>query len=101
MSKFTRFLRHGWRHKYVWAIVIFIAIVGFLDPNSFWNRRVHRQRIRELKADIRHYQEMYAEDTQRLHELDSNPDAMKKIAREKYFMKTAEEDVFVIHTNEE
>ena len=68
MSKFTRFLRYGWRHKYFWAIAIFVAVVGFLDPNSFWNRRLHKERISELKADISRYQHMYAEDTRRLRE---------------------------------
>ena len=33
-----------------------------------------------------------------LEELKRNPDAMKRIAREKYFMKTANEDIYVIRT---
>ena len=99
-SLHERFLRYGWRHKYFWAIAIFVAVVGFLDPNSFWNRRLHKERISELKADISRYQRMYTEDTRRLRELQNNPDAIKKIAREKYFMKTADEDVFVIRENQ-
>ena len=96
MKKVTKFLRYGWRHKYFWAIAIFVAVLGFLDPNSLWNRRLHQQRISELRADISRYQEMYAEDTRQLRELRSNPDAIKKIAREKYFMKSADEDIFII-----
>lgn len=98
MSKFYRFLRYGWRHKYLWAIVIFVAVVGFLDPNSFSHRRVNQARIRELKSEISHYQQKFREDTRRLEELKRNPDAMKRIAREKYFMKTANEDIYVIRT---
>ena len=61
MSKFYRFLRYGWRHKYLWAIVIFVAVVGFLDPNSFSHRRVNQARIRELKSEISHYQQKFRE----------------------------------------
>ncbi len=100
MSKLHKILRYGWRHKYFWAIAIFIAVVGFLDPNSFWNRRKNQERIRELKSEISQYQKKYRDDTRRLDELDNNPNVIKRIAREKYFMKTANEDVFVIQNNQ-
>ena len=37
----------------------------------------------------------YEEDTYKLKELMNNPEAMEKIAREKYLMKKPNEDIFI------
>ena len=37
----------------------------------------------------------FDEDTKKLKELTTNPEAMEKVAREKYFMKKANEDIFI------
>ena len=38
---------------------------------------------------------------QRLKELNTNPDAIAKIARERYFMKADDEDIFVLSDDEQ
>ena len=38
---------------------------------------------------------MYEEDTERLNELSTNPEAIEKIAREKYLMKNPNEDIYI------
>lgn len=92
-------LRNCWificHHKYVVAIIFFVVIVGFLDSNSFYNIYLQRQEISRLKSDIQDYRIRYRKDTRMLKELDANPQAMEKIARERYLMKKPNEDVYI------
>ena len=83
------------RRKYVITIVAFAIIIGFLDENSLLRRFKYEREISQLKEDIEKYQEDYDESTKRLNELNSNPDAIEKVAREKYLMKKPNEDIYV------
>jgi len=84
------------RQKYLWTIVAFVAIVGFLDANSFWHHYELRQQNNDLRKEISEYEALYAADTRELHELERNPEAVERVARVNLYMKTADEDVYVI-----
>ena len=84
------------RHKYGFVIGIFILLMGFVDENSLWRRYHHRAELAELRAEIRRYREMYEYDTRYLEEINTNPEVLVEIARERYYMKTDDEDVFII-----
>jgi len=71
------------------------VIVGFLDENSLMQRVKHRSEISALNGEIEKYRKQYEEDTEKLKELTTNPEALEKIAREKYLMKKPDEDIFV------
>lgn len=94
--KLSRYTHYMWRHRYLWAIVLFVAIVGFIDTNSFWHRYELHQANEELRTEIRKYDEKYLMDTRELRELETNPEAVEKVARVRLFMKTANEDVYVL-----
>lgn len=89
------------RFKYQTVILIGVAVVGFLDENSFLNRFKHQQQISELKQEIRKYDDIYKSDTAQLYQLDHSPKAIEKIARERYFMKADDEDIFVLSDDEQ
>lgn len=83
------------RHKYWVVTIAFIVIIGVLDENSLMRRAMHKYEIAELKSEIERYTEQFDEDSRRLEELDNNPEAIEKIAREKYLMKRPDEDVYI------
>ncbi len=83
------------RHKYLVTIVFFAVLVGFVDENSFWDRRQRIQEINALETEMHAYQNKYTEDTKALEELQNSPEAVVRIAREEYFMKYPGEDVYV------
>ncbi len=83
------------RHKYFVVIMFFAIMVGFVDENSFWDRRQRIQEINALKAEMNNYQDQYNRDTKSLNELESSREAVVRVAREQYFMKYPDEDVFV------
>ncbi len=84
------------RHKYLWTMAAFIVLVGFVDPNSFWQYYKMRQRNDGLRAEIRQYEESYTQSTRELKALSSSQKALERVARVNLYMRTADEDVYVI-----
>ena len=56
----------------------------------------NKQYIGELEEEIDRYTRQACRDQEQIHMLDSDPKAIEKIARERYFMKTDDEDIFVL-----
>ncbi len=83
------------RHKYLITIILIALIVGVVDEDSFLNRHPRRVRIDNLKKEIANYKQQFSEADSKIRELESNPKAVEKIARERYHMKRDGEDVFV------
>lgn len=83
------------RYKSVVAILIFLLIVGVLDENSLWVRYERLVEIGNLRREIDKFQAQYDAETAQLEALQSNPAAVERMARERYYMKRANEDVYV------
>ena len=95
MSKLSALWGFIGRHKYLITLLVFGVIIVFLDENSLIQRAKHREEIRELNEEIAKYRKQFEEDTRKLKELTDNPEALEKIAREKYLMKKPNEDIFI------
>lgn len=88
------------RQKYAITIFFIIAIVGFVDDNSFWNRHKRNLEIEKLRAETDLYQQKYEDDTRRLQALEKH-DNVERLAREKYLMKRDGEDVYIFVNSED
>ena len=86
--------------KYIVVALIAVVLIGFVNENSVWNHMRNKQRISDLEDEIEQYNERFREDQEKIRTLDSNPKAIEKIARERYFMKADDEDVFVLSDDE-
>ena len=86
--------------KYIVVALIAVILIGFVDENSIWSHLRNKQRISELEDEIEQYTERYHQDQEKIRTLDANPKAIEKIARERYFMKADDEDVFVLSDDE-
>ena len=86
--------------KYIVVAIIAIVLVGFVDENSAWRHFRNKQRISELQDEIDRYKEQYQHDQAQIRLLESNPKFIEKIARERYFMKADDEDIFVLSDDE-
>lgn len=82
-------------HKYLITCIFFGAVIGYFDKNSFYQRYKQGQEIRDMQRQIAGYRQQYAHDTKLLNALEHDPSAILKIARERYFMKAADEDVYI------
>ncbi len=83
------------RNKYYITLGTFLLIIGVLDENSLIQRISHRAEIHQLKSEIERYRKQFNRDSELLKEITSNEEALEKVAREKYFMKKENEDIYV------
>lgn len=84
------------RNKYFLAIVAFVAWMLFFDKNDVLSQYEYRTEVNKLQQEKDFYLKETAIVKKDLKELDSNMSTAEKFAREKYFMKKDNEDVFVI-----
>ena len=100
MSKITGHIyRFFSRFKFHIVIVLGALIVGVLDENSFMKRIEYAYQIDDLKAEIQRYDRQYH--TQQLKDLKTDSGAIARVARERYFMKADDEDIFVLSDDEQ
>jgi len=83
-------------NKYVIAITVLFVFVVFIDENSVMKRVRLEREINSLKREIRHYQKLRDSSTQKLENLHSGEEELERIAREEYFMKKPNEEIFII-----
>ncbi len=98
MKRFKKILENLYRItwlKYAVVTILAVIFIGFVDENSVWHHFKNQQRIGELQDEIQRQTKQYNHDKQQIKMLDSNPKAIEKIARERYFMKEDNEDIFV------
>ena len=96
MKNFLLRIYHVKALKYVVVSVIALILVGFVDDNSVWQHMKNQGRINELQDEIARYTEQYKHDDAQIEMLKRDPKAIQKIARERYFMKADNEDIFVL-----
>ena len=87
-------------YKYLVVIVLGVIIVGFIDENSFMRRIQLELKISDLRSDINKYNKQYQDDSRQLRDIRRNPKTIEKIARERYFMKADDEDIYVLSDDE-
>ena len=83
------------RHKYLITLAVAFVVIGFLDRNCLLRRISLAREESRLLEEIDKYRTEYEESTERLNELLIDSGAIERIAREKYFMKKPNEDIYV------
>lgn len=83
------------RNKYLLSAVAFGTWCFFFDKNDLPSQISRTQELKELNAKIRYYKEQIRITGNELKDLQSDPATLERYAREKYFMKKENEDVFI------
>ena len=86
--------------KYLIALGVFIVAIGFVGESSIVNRIGQQQEISRLKEEINEYNRKFEQDKKTLNALKHDPEAVKEVARSRYYMKTDDEDIFIVEDNE-
>src|SRR4051794_40997215 len=81
--------------KYIVAFTIFAVIILFTDHNNLFEQWDRKRELKELQLKKAYYQEEIEKTKRKLADLVNNPSALEKFAREKFYMKRDNEDVFV------
>ena len=96
LKKVWRFIVTSTILKYTVVAVFAVVFIGFVDENSIWSHFRNKQTIQELEGEIDKYNAEHERNQNRIRALDKDPKAIEKIARERYFMKADDEDIFVL-----
>ena len=89
------------RNKYLIALLVFLVWLFVFDRNSLIDRIRYTRTLKEMNDEKQYYLERIEVDSQRLNELKTDRENLEKFAREQYFMKKDNEDVYVIIEKEE
>ena len=82
--------------KYVIVLALGIIIVGFIGDNSLVAHLRNKQHINELKAEINYNIAVTKHNQEQVHLLQTDPKTVERVGRMRYFMKRADEDVFIL-----
>ena len=83
------------KNPFVLITFFFVVWMLFFDTNSYINQRELSKTIDQLEKDQKHYRMEIKKDFIALEEL-SNSEGIEKYARENYFMKKENEEIFII-----
>ena len=83
-------------NKYFIILVLFAVWMAFFDTNSLKRQKILNARIDEIKDMKEFYRVEIEKNNKTIDELQTNPEAVEKLAREKYLMKRDNEDVYLI-----
>jgi len=84
------------KNKFFLASIAFLVWMLFFDKNDVNSQFEYRSQVKKLEAEKEFYTKEISKAENDLQELTTNPDKLEKFARERYFMKKDNEDVFVV-----
>ncbi|MGD1946856.1 MAG: septum formation initiator family protein [Croceivirga sp.] len=82
-------------NTYILVLTLFVIWMLFFDTNSFLIHRELQKEINKLEDQKDYLKKEIEKDKKQLNEL-KDPKALEKYAREKYYMKKENEEVFLI-----
>ena len=97
MKLFEKYPALKWlTNKYALTGLGFVIWMIFLDANNYFIHAELDQQIENLENDIEFYEETLAEERELLHQLETNPEAFERYARENFGMHKEGETITII-----
>ncbi len=87
------------RNKYFITLLIFILWILLFDNYNLINQIKIQHKVKELEKQKLYYQNEIEKDSVELYKLKNLKKEQERFAREKFLMKKANEDVFIIRKN--
>jgi cell division protein DivIC len=92
MKKIARILTN----KYLVAGAFFVVWMLFFDRRDYFQQRERAAELKKLETKKKYYVEEIGKARKELDDLQHNPAALEKYAREHYLMKKEGEDIYII-----
>jgi cell division protein DivIC len=97
MKLFEKYPALKWlTNKYALTGLGFVIWMIFLDANNYFIHAELDEQIENLENDIEFYEETLAEERELLHQLETNPEAFERYARENFGMHKEGETITII-----
>ena len=88
-------------NKYLIASTIFLVFFIFLDTTNLVVTLRLRHKVRTLHQQEERLRQEISDDSIRVGQLVGNLEELERFGREEYYMKRADEDIYVINNDEE
>ena len=82
-------------NRYILILIVFGIWMLFFDNYSYLEHRILDKEINEIEDNINYYRSEIKKDSTSIKHL-KNDNRVEKYAREKYFMKRENEDIYII-----
>ena len=82
-------------NRYIFILLVFAVWMLFFDTNSWLTHQKLDEEISEIESNIDYYQSEIKKDKKTIQTLNDSVE-IEKYARETYYMKRENEDVFII-----
>lgn len=80
-----------------WLVtIVFFALTFVMGDSSLYKRYTYDEKIRSLEKEIKHYQKEIEINSKKLNDLHTDKEGLERFAREEYFIKKPNEDVYII-----
>lgn len=87
------------KNKYLLAGCFFIVWMFFFDPKDWGIAYDKHEKLKELQQSEAHLSKVIVATKEELSQLKTNAQTIEKYAREKYFMKKDNEDLFIVSSS--
>ena len=84
------------KNKYIIALLVFLVWLTFFDKNNFIVQYGYHKDLKALEDERDYYLTEITKNQKELFELTSDSAHLEKFARENYYMKKDNEDIFVL-----
>lgn len=81
---------------YAVVIIVFMIITFVVGDSNLYLRYRYDNKIRSLEREIKHYRKEIEDNSKKLQDIHSSKERLERYAREEFYMKRADEDVFII-----
>lgn len=100
-DKKSIFGKHWYSSIYLILSIIFIIWMLFFDTNSYLTHKELNNEISKIKHEKEYYKSKLDSENIQYKNLKNNKEAREKYARENYFFKKNNEDIFIMVTKDD
>ena len=83
------------KNKYAFSILVFVVWLSYFDQNDMITQYSYRSVLKGLESEKEYFTKEIDKTRQELDDLTKNPATLEKFARENYYMKKENEEVFI------
>lgn len=94
--KILNFLQYVFLNKYFFVLFLFFVYLIFFDDHNLIKRFNTKQEIKQLEQEYQYYLDEIEANKSKINQLNKDSVFLEKFAREKYYMKNDQEDVFIL-----
>ncbi len=96
MIRMSSFLKI-FKNKYSISLTVFAVWIFFFDRNDLITQWDRKQELQKLEASASFYEKEIANTKRDLMDLNNKPAILEKFAREKFYLKRDNEEIFLVN----